>query len=185
MTLQADSVLLSRCRAGDREAFGLFYGRHRAAILGYLARRVPFPEAAADLMAETFANALEVTLDRDRPLPGAPRAWLYGIARNLLIDALRRGNVDASARRRLRIEPLALDDNDVERITEIAAAAEALDGVVAELPEAEWELLRARVIDEEPYAELASRLRCSEAVVRKRLSRTIAHLRTAIGVHSV
>ncbi len=180
-----DSVLLSRCRVGDREAFGVFYERHRAAILGYLARRVPFPEAAADLMAETFASALEVALDAGRPLPEAPRAWLYGIARNLLVDALRRGKVDAGARLRLQIDPLALDDHDLERITEIAAAAEALDGVLAELPEAEWELLRARVIDEEPYAELASRLRCSEAVVRKRLSRTIAHLRTAIGAHSV
>ena len=134
-------------------------------------------------MAETFAKALEVTLDHERPLPAAPKPWLYSIARNLLLDGLRRGKVDASARLRLGIQPLALDDHDIERILEIAAATEALDGVLAELPKAEWDLLRAKVIDEEPYAELATRLRCSEAVVRKRLSRTIAHLRTAIGAH--
>lgn len=185
MALIPDAALLSRCRVGDREAFGLFYARHRAAILGYLARRVPFPEAAADLMAETFAKAFEVTLDHDRRLPAAPRAWLYSIARNLLLDGLRRGQVDATARLRLGMEPLALDDHDIERIAEIAAATEALNGVLAELPKAERDLLRARVIDEDPYAELASRLRCSEAVVRKRLSRTMAHLRTAIGAHDV
>jgi RNA polymerase sigma-70 factor (ECF subfamily) len=41
--------------------------------------------------------------------------------------------------------------------------------------------LHARVVDEEEYAELALRLRCSEAVARKRVSRAVAHARTVIG----
>lgn len=180
-----DSDLLTRTRAGERHGFGTFYVRHREGVLMYLACQVRVPEVAADLMAETFARALVATLDGNRPLPDAPKAWLYGIARNLLIDALRRGKVDATARQRLGLEPLTLDDDDVERIEEIADAAQAVEAAADQLREAEWELLRARAIDDVPYGELAARLKCSEAVARKRVSRAMAHLRTAIGVDDV
>ena len=51
-------------------------------------------EVAADLMAETFARALV----RYRKVPpDAPEAWLFTIARNLLIDSARRGQVGARA----------------------------------------------------------------------------------------
>lgn len=183
MGTESDRTFLEQSRAGDEAAFGAFYLRHRDSIVAYLVHQVPTPDLAADLMAETFAKALVVTLDRGRELPEHPRAWLYGIARNLLVDAFRRGQVDAAARRRLELEPLAIDDADLERIVEIGEAISLLDALGADLPEDQWELLRARVVDERSYAELASRLRCSEAVVRKRVSRAIAHLRTANGVH--
>jgi len=38
--------------------------------------------------------------------------------------------------------------------------------------------IKGRVLDEAEYEELARRLRCSEAVVRKRVSRGLAELRT-------
>jgi RNA polymerase sigma-70 factor (ECF subfamily) len=53
--------------------------------------------------------------------------------------------------------------------------------VRATLPAAEYEALHARAVDEEPYADLARRLRCSEAVVRKRVSRAIARVRDLTG----
>lgn len=180
-----DDALLSDCRSGDREAFGVFYVRHRESVLGYLARRVPEPEIAADLMAETFANALVAVLDSRRPLPQAPANWIHTIARNLLIDSFRRGQVDDAARRRLGLQPLLLDDDDIERITETAAAAGAINEAAASLESSEWALLEARVIGEQSYSDLAARLRCSEAVVRKRVSRAKAHLRTALGGNSV
>ena len=37
--------------------------------------------------------------------------------------------------------------------------------------------MRARVLDEEDYAEIAERLRCSESVVRQRVRRGLATLR--------
>jgi RNA polymerase sigma factor (sigma-70 family) len=177
----SDRELLSRCRSGDREAYGIFYARHRQAILGYLAHRTPAPEIAADLMAETFAKVLADVREPGSPLPDAPAAWLFTISRNLLVDAVRRGQVDAAARRRLAIEPLVLDDQDIARVLEIASAADRFDAVAASLPASEWELLRARLVEEVPYSELAARLECSEAVVRKRVSRGSAHVRAALG----
>jgi DNA-directed RNA polymerase specialized sigma24 family protein len=47
----------------DADAFGEFYRRHARPLAGYLVRRTADVEAAADLLAETFAAAL-TGLDR-------------------------------------------------------------------------------------------------------------------------
>jgi hypothetical protein len=64
LSASTDHRLLDACRNGDVDAFGIFYARHREPLLGFLVRRVGDPEAGVDLMAEAFATALEVTLDR-------------------------------------------------------------------------------------------------------------------------
>ena len=160
------------------DSFDAMYLRFREPVLGYFARRVGEPEVAADLMAETFARAL--VHYRTAP-PEEPVAWLFTIARNLLIDSARRGQVEESARRKLHLEPLVLDDAVLHRIDEIAEAADLVEAVRATLSATEFEALRARAVDEESYSELALRMRCSEAVARKRVSRAIANVRTVMG----
>jgi DNA-directed RNA polymerase specialized sigma24 family protein len=81
-------------------------------VLGYLRTRVADPEQALDLAAETFAAAL-ISVRRYQPGRGPAAAWLLGIAHNKLLESLRRGRVEAAARRRLRLEPIALDDSDL------------------------------------------------------------------------
>lgn len=177
----SDSELFRAAREGDMDAFGLFYRRHREMLLGYLARRTREPELAADLMAESFARALITVTDAARPLPEQPAPWLVAVGRNLLIDSIRQGRVEMDARRRLGLEPLELDDRDLRRIVDIAASDEALEALRAHVPAVEWQALRARVIEDEPYADLASRLGCSEALVRKRVSKARTQLRIILG----
>ena len=182
---RTDIELLQACRAGERDAFGGFYARYREAILAYLARRVRDPEAAADLMAETFASALVAVMELERTLPDAPAAWLFGIARNELVDAVRRGQVADKARRQLALAAIVLDDRDIERINDLAASADFVEDLSAQLPAHEWEALRDHVLNDETYSDLATRIGCSEAVVRKRVSRAKAHLRTVLrGTHA-
>jgi RNA polymerase sigma factor (sigma-70 family) len=181
MRQPTDQNLLMECRDGDPEAFGQFYIRYRELIIGYLMRRVRDPELAADLMAETFAAALVVAMDATRRLPDVPSAWLFTIARNLLVDGARRGQVEMDARRRLGLEPLVLDDADLVRITEVAASHDVMAELAKVVPPAEWDAFRAHVLEDEAYPDIAVRLQCSEALVRKRVSRAKAHLRTALG----
>src|SRR5215212_1034272 len=61
----------------DPEAFGVFYDRHVATLLGYFARRTGDAEAAADLTAETFASAI-VARRRFRASGPPAIAWLFG-----------------------------------------------------------------------------------------------------------
>lgn len=176
---RVDRDLLQACRDGSIDAYDAFYRRHRGPVLAYLARRTGSPELAADLMAETFAQAL-ATVTRDAcELPVVPAAWLFTIARNLLVDSLRRGRVASEARHLLGLEPLVLDDDDIDRIAQIAEAEQYMNHLATCVPVGDLELLRDRLVDDIPYVELASRLGCSEAVVRKRVSRAIARARSA------
>jgi RNA polymerase sigma-70 factor (ECF subfamily) len=174
---RTDGVLLRAARAGDGEAFGLFYRRRRALVLAYLRPRVPEAELAADLLAETFAAALHAVRDAARELPRDPVAWLMTIARNRLIDSVRRGRVEHSARRRLALEPLEIDDGDVRRIEEIVARTDLAARLGELLTPEQHAALAARIFEERDYAEIAGSLRCSEAVVRKRVSRALRVLR--------
>lgn len=180
---RADANLAAAAR-GDADAFAAFYRDNAEAVLRYFATRVAEPEVAADLMAETFAAAL-LNVRRYRPRRhGSALAWLFTIAHSKLVDGARRGQVDSRARQRLALEPLALDDSDFERVCELAdleRGAPTLPALLAELPRTQRDALMARVVAEREYEDIAREMRCSEAVVRKRVSRAIDQLRRAIG----
>jgi RNA polymerase sigma factor (sigma-70 family) len=156
--------------AGRAEEFGRFYLRHEDAILVFFLRRT----RSAELAAETFARALEGRRGFDVSR-GSPRGWLFGIAKHLLSDSVAGGRVQDAARRRLGLERLAVDDDALARIDELTAgeALEALEGLSAEQRVA----VEGRVFDEQSYDELAERLRCSNSVVRQRVSRGLRVLR--------
>lgn len=173
-----DRDLLRRTRDGDAEAFDLFYRARRGDVLAFLRVRVPSAELAADLMCETFAKALVAVHEADRELPVVPVAWLLSIARHELIDSVRRGRVADDTRRRLAMQPLELSDPDLEAVDD-AIADEALLGQLRELlPTDQFQALTARVIDGREYAQIADELKTSQSVVRKRVSRALAQLRS-------
>jgi RNA polymerase sigma factor (sigma-70 family) len=172
----SDEELLQASRR-EPTAFGVFYGRHEERMLRYFFGRVGDAEVAADLTAETFAAALAGT-HRFRVRKGPAVAWLFGIARNTLAASRRRGQVEARARRRIGAPPLLLTDELVESIEALGDRAVEL---LEDLPADQRQAVRARVVDERDYAELAKDLRCSEAVVRKRVSRGLARLREELG----
>ena len=157
--------------------FGGFYRRYLPVVVAWLMRQVRDADLAADLCGEVFAAAL-IARERFDPQRGPAKAWLLTIARNALVDSVRRGRVEDRARRELGVATLQLTDGDLARVEEMAAAAAAapialLDG----LPAAQRAAIEARVLDELEYADIAQRLQCSEAVVRKRVSRGLSALR--------
>jgi RNA polymerase sigma-70 factor (ECF subfamily) len=168
----SDEDLLAATRR-DPDAFGVFYRRHEEAMLRYFLGRLGDPELAADLCAETFAGAL-LSSRRFRSGPEPARAWLFGVARNTLSASVRRRRVAARARRRLDLPQLALTDEVIDRVAALADPALAR---MEELPDTQREAIRARVLEEREYAEIARELRCSEAVARKRVSRGLSTLR--------
>jgi len=142
-------------------------------VLAFFRRRVPGPEEAFDLAAETFAAAL-ASVPRFQPGPEPPQAWLFAIARHKLSEALRSGRIQDEARRSLAMEPIQLDDEAIEILeaTATAPAIELLETLAADQREA----IEAHHIEEHGYAEIAAGLRCSESVIRKRVSRGLAAL---------
>jgi RNA polymerase sigma factor (sigma-70 family) len=170
---RTDEELLAAVSA-EPEAFGVLYRRHVRPLLGYFVRRTGNAELAADLCAETFAAALH-GVDRFDPRRGPAVAWLYGIARHQLTQAARRGVVEDRARRRLGMAPLALSHAAIEEIE--AEAGDVAMAALDALPADQREAVRARIVDERDYADIARSTRTSEAVIRKRVSRGLAGLR--------
>jgi RNA polymerase sigma-70 factor (ECF subfamily) len=166
---------------GDPEAFGEFYRRHERDVLRFFLHWTRSAEVAADLMAETFAVVFE-SLGSYRVERGEPRAWVFGIARNLLGRSVRRGRVEDETRRRLGLAPVVVDDQAVAVIEGLgegnSPAADALGGLSGLLREA----VAGRVVEEREYRELAAALNCSESVVRQRVKRGLARIRERLEV---
>jgi RNA polymerase sigma factor (sigma-70 family) len=178
--MPSDAELVDRTRGGDGAAFGAVYERRRGLVLAFLVKRTGDPELSMDLMAETFAAALLALRDDSLRIDDSAAPWLLTIARNKLIDSYRRGRVEDAARRELSLAPSRISDRDVEQVIELAAEADLLSTLQRELPPDQLAALRARVLDERAYEDIAGELQCSQAVVRKRVSRAIATLRNVL-----
>jgi len=175
-----DDARLLAAANSDPAAFGAFYDRYEIVVARYLARRVRDPEVIADLTAEVFAAAL-CAAPRYRPMEPVAAGWLIAIAHNTLAKSLRRGRVEARARRRLGIrDAVWFEDDELERVERLASADGSVVRLLDELPPEQAEAIRARVIDERGYPEIAQKLRTSELVIRKRVSRGLAALREEV-----
>jgi RNA polymerase sigma factor (sigma-70 family) len=171
-----DVELLRRIAGCDDEAFSSFYRAHLPSVVAFFNKRVGDRELAFDLAAETFA-AVVVAARNYEPM-GPPTAWLFGIARNKLRESLRRSRVEQSARLRLGMEPITLEDADLARIGELADSGEGtLSRALQELPDFTRDALLARVVEEQEYGEIAARLQCSQQVARQRVHRGLTRLR--------
>jgi RNA polymerase sigma factor (sigma-70 family) len=175
---QDEAALITAARSGPYE-FTAFYRYFERSILGFFMSETRRPDLAADLMAETFARALESigSFDPDR---GRADQWLFGIARHVLADSRRRGRVEAEARQRLGFPTLALEDHTAETIARLSADRRLATAALAALPEDQKQAIEARVLHDREYADIAAELQCSEALVRQRVSRGLRALRTRV-----
>ena len=78
-----DVELMGLLSSGDEAAFVELYRRHQGAIFRFALHMCGRPEAAADVVQETFMTLIRQSGKFD-PEKGAPGAFLYGIARNHL-----------------------------------------------------------------------------------------------------
>lgn len=175
-----DDARLLAAASSDPIAFGVFYDRYETVVASYLARRVRDPEVIADLTAEVFAAAL-CAAPRYRPTEPVAAGWLIAIAHNTLAKSVRRGRVEARARRRLGIrDAVSFADDELERVERLLSATGSVLEMLDGLPPEQAQAIRARVIDERDYPEIARALRTSELVIRKRVSRGLAALRARV-----
>jgi RNA polymerase sigma-70 factor (ECF subfamily) len=174
----SDGMLLT-ASVGDVDRFGELYDRHVDAVLAFHQRRTGSAHTAADLTAETFAEAF-TSRHRFRDTGAPARAWLFAIARRQLARYIRREKVATRARRQLGMPvEVTLDDADRERIEQLADMAPlrlALEEALAALSPAQAQAVTLRVGHDLAYDEIASRLGCSEGAARVRVSRALTRL---------
>ena len=158
-----EELLVASGKRSDR--FVALYDRMLPGLLAYFARRTLDAQVAADLTAETLAEAYASRRRFHDRGEGSASAWLYAIAARKLGRYLRRMRVEDAARRRLGMERIELGVEDVERIEALIdlehigrEVRDAFDALRADQREA----LRLRVIEGRSYREMAKELGCSE-----------------------
>lgn len=165
--------------AGRADLFVEFYDRALPGLLAYFARRTLDAQAAADLTAETLADAFAARRRFRSRGDGSASAWLYVLAARKLGRYLRRSRVDDAARRRLGMERVALAPDDVERIEgliDFEHIGREVRRSFAALRADQREAVRLRVIEGRSYRDVARALGCSEQAARARVSRGLRRL---------
>jgi RNA polymerase sigma-70 factor (ECF subfamily) len=168
----------------DRAAFVEFYRRHAHGLLAFFARRTLDAQVAADLTAETVADAFAGRARfRDRG-DGSATAWLYTIARRKLDRFIRRRTVERTARVRMGMDRLELGDQDVERVEaliDFEQIGRAVAAALVTLSPEQRDAVRLRVLEGESYAQVAAHLGCSAETARARVSRALRTLARELG----
>ena len=86
---RSDVELLGLIAGGDRLAFEELYRRYARSVLGIALRRMGDRGRAEDATQEAFASIWR-SASRYDPARGRPASWLYTVARNAIVDGLRR-----------------------------------------------------------------------------------------------
>lgn len=175
---RSDAQLLRAARK-DPDAFTTFYRLHADWMYRWFLGHVADPTLAADLTAETFAQAL-VALPRFRGTDdGSGTAWLFGIARNLLRRSYERRRVESMARARLGMPIREFDADELEAVDarlDAHALRKELDEALGSLPPELREAVELRVVDGLSYDEIALAVSVSEQNARQRVSRALRAL---------
>jgi RNA polymerase sigma-70 factor (ECF subfamily) len=87
--LTDDAQLVERAVRRDPQAWAEIYERYAPQLLGFFVNQLRDAAAAEDMTADVFLEALQAA-DRFHGNPADLRSWLFRIARNNLIDRIRR-----------------------------------------------------------------------------------------------
>jgi RNA polymerase sigma-70 factor, ECF subfamily len=173
VTNEADERLLIEAAQKDASRFGELYELHFERVYAYIARRVSNRDAAEDLTAEVFHQALAKLGQFEwRGVPFA--AWLYRIACNAVVDWWKKSAKESGGD---PPEESGANEIDVESIDRRARLFE----LVRSLPTDQKRVIQLRFAEERPIAEIAKELRKSEGAIKQLQFRALQTLREKMG----
>jgi len=175
----SDEALLAQIARGDEVALGVFYDRFGRVVYSLVLRVVRNVQLAEEATQEAFL-AVWRTADEYRASRGSARAWLLTIAHRRAVDRVR-----YERRRVAANEPL--DETTRGQISEITPSAEDEAWVVfererlvralAQIPDAERELIELAYFDGYTQSQLAERLGLPLGTVKRRTFTGLRRLR--------
>lgn len=145
-----DAALLERIAHGEKAALRSLYERHRGPLIAFLRSKCGDAELAADAaqdaMIEVWTSASKFSGR------SSPKTWLFAIARNKLVDRLRK-----DARLSVVEEPPEMVDDAPDPTVVIARAQDAkrVRACLANLSESHRSVIELAFFHELKYEEIA------------------------------
>ncbi len=171
--LPADAELIAQAKAGQVEAFGTLYQRYLDPIYRYIRIRVAEDNIAEDLTELVFLRAFEA-LDRYKERGRPFSAFLYQVARNLLVDHYRQQKRELPLE---AVDDMAVTDSNIDEHVIWSERKVMLQQAMADLRPDYQEVIRLRVILALPTETVAQWMGRSEGAVRVLLHRALNAMR--------
>ena len=150
----SDSQLVELASEGDQHAFEYLFTRYREALTRLFEQRLGDKDTAADLLQETFIKVYLHLGDYSRSYTFGQ--WIYTIARNTLVDHLRRRSNDLSIDERFRA-PQATTPSPEESVI-MNQSRTHFYSAIDELSEEYRQIIEMRFLEEYSYEEIAEKL---------------------------
>ena len=169
---QSDERLVDLVRAGNDAAFEAIVARYRKPLLRYCTRFLGEPRAE-DVVQQALVSAYASLRSSEGAM--SLRSWLYRIAHNTALNALRD--------RALGHEELSESLDGVDRPDQLLESGERFRDVmvaVAALPERQRDAIVLREMEGRSYEEIAAELGVSGGAVRQLLHRGRSSLRAGM-----
>ena len=171
-------LLWELARNGHARGFRQLYRELSVPVLRYLRSRLRSRADADDVASDVF-HKLVTSLDKYDPERGSVQAWVMTLARNTLIDHLRR------ARPTEPIESVAdvLADGGPDALDGLIEQEDArfAYGILRRYPPEVREMFSLHFAHGLPYRDVAAAMGLSEAAVKQRFARTLRELRLELG----
>ena len=174
-----DAAVLIRQIAQDRsrESFAELFARYAPKLKGYLIKLGCRPEQAEELAQEALL-AVWRKADYFDPARAGASTWIFTIARNLRIDAIRRERRPDDWLDDPALQPAAPIPADA-----VMASAERdaqLRDALNTLPEEQAEVVRLSFFSDKPHSEISLELGVPLGTVKSRLRLAMNRLRAAM-----
>ena len=161
----------------SREAFVLLFSYFAPRVKSYLLRMGAAPELAEELAQETLLTVWRKAAVFD-PNRASASTWIFTIARNLRIDALRRERHPRALEHEPELMPKedAPPDAVVVALQRLHRVREALGGLSSE----QVEVVRLSFFEEKPHSEISVDLGLPLGTVKSRLRLAMTRLRARL-----
>ena len=168
-----EAQLIAIATRGDRVAFAAIFQQFAPKVRVYLIRSGCEPGMADELVQEAMLAVWRKAGQFDPARAGAG-AWIFAIARNLRIDALRRRRAPTVA---ADMVDLPSDEPGADEQIAGAQAAAQLRLALADLPPEQIEVIQAAYFADRPHSEIAALLGLPLGTVKSRLRLALQRLR--------